>query len=92
MFTYPLESQMTMNLPSIVSDSDLNDVSSREDETCSSENITTVTSNSSVSSSSTPSPDVVDALYELPTEGEWEELILPSGIFAIPEANDWVAV
>jgi hypothetical protein len=40
-----------------------------------------VSSTSISNSKSEAATDIVDALYELPTQGEWEQLILPKAYF-----------
>jgi hypothetical protein len=73
-------------LPSIVS----------EDDDCSkssTESRFTEPPNKAVAfSAETEGEDLVDALYELPTQGEWEQLILPRTSFTVQELSDYVAV
>lgn len=76
-------------LPSIVSESDQHDTSSQEgDDDMSNVSVdsfaisSNCVSSTSISLSRSEAPtDIVDALYELPTQGEWEQLILPKAHF-----------
>lgn len=102
-----ISSHMFDCLPSIVSESDQHDTSSQDgdddmsnvsaDSFAISSNC--VSSTSISNSKSEAATDIVDALYELPTQGEWEQLILPKAYFvrsgnvdlilAVP-ASTWV--
>ena len=73
-------------LPSIVSEDDDSSKSSTESR------FTAPQSKSVTFSVETEGEDLVDALYELPTQGECEQLILPRTGFTPQELSDFVAV
>lgn len=82
------------SLPTIVSDAEFYESSKNcDEESCSSSTASlsmTICKPDVTLSSAT---DLVDALYELPTQGEWEQLILPrGGNQPLLETQDLVAV
>lgn len=87
-------------VPSIVSEADHHESSSQDDDdfsNVSAESLITPSiciSNmfSTRTASAIAASDVVDALYELPSQGEWEQLILPRAGFANKGISDLVAV